>query len=287
MLILGISAFFHDSAACLIKDGEIVIALQEERFTRVKHDASFPKNAILKCIEHAEIEADEIDYFVFFEKPILKFERIFETYLATAPRGFSNFRASFPVWINEKLFLKRKITHLLQETLKIELNLKHRLKFSEHHLSHAASAFFTSPFDEAVILTIDGVGEWATTTVSFGKGNRRRRSELRFPHSLGLLYSAFTAFCGFKVNSGEYKLMGLAPYGDPKYSDKIEEHLIDIAEDGSFRLNMSYFVFLTDISMFNRKFIELFGQKPRSEGDPLEQFHMDLAASIQKAVKNS
>ena len=286
MLILGISAYFHDSAACVIKDGKILVALQEERFSRKKHDERFPVLAIKKCLETAKIDANAIDYVVFFEKPLLKFERILETYLAVAPKGFKNFKASFPVWINEKLFLKSKIIKELSQSLSNEIEWAKKLKFSNHHLSHAASAFFASPFDEAIVVTVDGVGEWNTLTVSLGKDNDLTVvKELNFPHSLGLLYSAVTAYCGFKVNSGEYKLMGLAPYGDARYSGDIEDHIIEIAEDGSFRLNMTYFGYLEKVAMFNDKFERLFGKKGRDENEPIEQFHMDMAASIQAVIE--
>lgn len=286
MFILGISAYFHDSAAVLIKNGEIVVALQEERFSRKKHDERFPALAIQNCLRVAGIEPADIDHVVFFEKPLLKFERILETYLAVAPRGFKNFRASFPVWINEKLFLKSKIIKELANTLSADINWGKRLKFSGHHLSHAASAFFASPFEKALVITVDGVGEWNTLTVSLGeRHNLHVVKEINFPHSLGLLYSAVTAYCGFKVNSGEYKLMGLAPYGTPRFSELMETHLVSIAPDGSFWLNMRYFGYLEKIAMFNENFETLFGQPARTEGEEIEQFHMDMAASIQAVVE--
>ena len=286
MLILGISAYFHDSAAVLIKDGEILVALQEERFSRKKHDERFPALAIQKCLQVADVAPSDIDHVVFFEKPLVKFERILETYLAVAPKGFKNFKTSFPVWINEKLFLKSKIIKELANTLSADINWAKRLKFSGHHLSHAASAFFASPFEKALVITVDGVGEWNTLTVSLGDGHDLKVvKEINFPHSLGLLYSAVTAYCGFKVNSGEYKLMGLAPYGTPRFAEVMETHLVTIAPDGSFRLNMDYFGYLEKIAMYNDKFEALFGKPARTEGNEIEQFHMDMAASIQAIVE--
>ena len=283
--ILGISAFYHDSAACLIKNGEIIAAAQEERFTRKKHDASYPYNAVNFVLSYEKLNLSQVDQIVFFEKPFLKFERLLETYVAFAPKGFNSFRKAMPLWIKEKLFQKN---FLFKELKRHDSNYKSdkNIFFSDHHLSHASSAFFPSPFAEAIVLTADGVGEWATTTVAIGKKNNLKiLKEIHFPHSLGLLYSAFTYYIGFKVNSGEYKLMGLAPYGDPIYEEKIKE-LIDIKEDGSFRLNQKYFNYATGLTMTNKKFHILFGQNPR---DPIKekitQFHMDIAASIQKVTE--
>ena len=283
--ILGISAFYHDSAACLLQDGKIIAAAQEERFTRKKHDPSYPKNAIKFVLEYANLKLSEVDQIVFFEKPFLKFERLLETYVAFAPRGFLSFSKAMPLWIKEKLFQKNLLFKKLKEHDK-KYESDKNIFFSDHHLSHAASAFFPSPFEEAVILTADGVGEWATTTVAVGKSNRLDiKKEIHFPHSLGLLYSAFTYYTGFKVNSGEYKLMGLAPYGNPIYEDKVKQ-LIDIKEDGTFRLNQKYFNYATGLTMTNDHFHNLFGQKPRnSKEDKLTQFHMDLASSIQKVTE--
>ena len=283
--ILGISAFYHDSAACLLKDGEIIAAAQEERFTRKKHDPSYPKNAIQFVLDFANLELNEVDQIVFFEKPFLKFERLLETYVAFAPKGFLSFSKAMPLWIKEKLFQKNLLFNKLKEHDKNYKSDKN-IFFSDHHLSHAASAFFPSPFEEAVILTADGVGEWATTTVAVGKANDLNiKKEIHFPHSLGLLYSAFTYYAGFKVNSGEYKLMGLAPYGNPNYEDKIRK-LIDIKEDGTFRLNQKYFNYATGLTMTNDYFHNLFGQKPRDpKNEKLTQFHMDIASSIQKVTE--
>ena len=284
--ILGISAFYHDSAACLIKNGEIIAAAQEERFTRKKHDPSYPYNAINFVLDFAGIKLNEVNQIVFFEKPFLKFERLLETYLAFAPKGFTSFSKAMPLWIKEKLFQKNFLFNKLKEH---DENYKsdENIYFSDHHLSHASSAFFPSPFEEAIVLTADGVGEWATTTFAIGKKNSLKMiKEIHFPHSLGLLYSAFTYYCGFKVNSGEYKLMGLAPYGNPIFEDKIYQ-LIDVKEDGSFRLNQNYFNYATGLTMTNNKFHKLFGQKPRNPTeDNLTQFHMDIAASIQKVTEN-
>ena len=286
MYIIGISAFYHDSAACIIKDGEILAAAQEERFTRIKHDSSFPKNAILYCISEANISAGEVSNIVFYEKPFLKFERLLETYLAFAPKGFKSFSMSMPLWIKDKLFQKSLITNELRDIFGDESNIEKKLLFSEHHLSHAASAFFPSPFEEAAVLTIDGVGEWTTTSLAIGKNNTLKvLKEIHFPHSIGLLYSAFTYYTGFKVNSGEYKLMGLAPYGEPKYEQIIKKHLINIADDGSFQLNMSYFDFATGLTMTNKKFDLLFGGPPRKSESELTQREMDLAASVQKVIE--
>ena len=284
--ILGISAFYHDSAAALIKDGNIISAAQEERFSRKKHDARYPYNAINFILEDSNIKLNEIDHIVFFEKPFLKFERLLETYMAFAPRGFKSFSLSMPIWLREKLFQKKFLFEKLKQH---DENFKdiNRIKFSEHHYSHAASAFYPSPFKEAIILTLDGVGEWATTTVAMGKDNNLKMlKEIYFPHSLGLLYSAFTYYTGFKVNSGEYKVMGLAPYGKPRYKDLIIEKLMDLKNDGSFRLNMKYFNYATGLTMTNKKFSDLFGQPVR---DPkkqlLSQFHMDIASSIQAVTE--
>jgi carbamoyltransferase len=283
--ILGISAFYHDSAACIILDGEIVAAAQEERFTRKKHDSNYPKNAIDFVLNYYNLKLSEVDQIVFFEKPFLKFERLLETYVAFAPKGFVSFSKAMPLWIKEKLFQKNLLFNKLKEH---DENYKsdENIFFSDHHLSHAASAFFPSPFEEAVILTADGVGEWATTTVAVGKNNNLEiKKEILFPHSLGLLYSAFTYYTGFKVNSGEYKLMGLAPYGSPIYQDKIKK-LVDIKDDGSFRLDQKYFNYATGLTMTNNKFNELFGQKPRDpKTEQITQFHMDIASSIQKVTE--
>lgn len=285
MRVLGISAFYHDSAAALVVDGEIVAAAQEERFTRKKHDARFPRQAVDYCLREAGLVAGDIDHVAFYDKPFLKFERLLETYLTLAPRGFTSFRMAIPLWLREKLFLK---DYLLSEFKKAapEFDWSQRLLFSEHHLSHAASAFFPSPFTEAAVLTMDGVGEWATTSLAIGRGNSLQMiKEIHFPHSLGLLYSAFTYYTGFKVNSGEYKLMGLAPYGEPKYVQKIYDHLLDVKADGSFRLNMDYFDYCTGLTMTNRRFDELFGGPARKAEQPLTQMHMDLAASIQAVTE--
>ena len=283
--ILGISAFYHDSAACILKDGKIVAAAQEERFTRKKHDPSYPKNAVEFVLKYSKLNLSEVDKIVFFEKPFLKFERLLETYVAFAPRGFVSFSKAMPIWVKEKLFQKNFLFNKLKEHDK-NYKSDENIFFSEHHLSHAASAFYPSPFDEAVVLTADGVGEWATTTIAVGKGNNLEiKKEIHFPHSLGLLYSAFTYYTGFKVNSGEYKLMGLAPYGNPVYENKIKK-LIDIKEDGSFRLNQKYFNYATGLTMTNDHFNRLFAQKPRDpKKEKITQFHMDIAASIQKVTE--
>ena len=284
--ILGISAFYHDSAAALLKDGEIVAAAQEERFSRKKHDARYPYNAVKYVLEEGNINLNEVDHIVFFEKPFLKFERLLETYMAFAPRGFKSFSLSMPIWLREKLFQKKFLfDNLKQHDEKFQdIN---KIKFSEHHYSHAASAFYPSPFKEAVILTLDGVGEWATTTVAIGQDNKLKMlKEIHFPHSLGLLYSAFTYYTGFKVNSGEYKVMGLAPYGKPKYKDLIINELIDLKNDGSFKLNMKYFNYATGLTMTNSKFSSLFGHPVRDpKKDLLTDFHMDIAASIQAVTE--
>lgn len=286
MNIIGISAYYHDSAACLVQDGRIVAAAQEERFTRKKHDAGFPLQAIRYCLAEASLKADDIDHVVFYDKPFLKFERLLETYLAFAPRGFQSFATSLPVWIKDKLFQKSILVRELQEQLDPGVDWSARLLFSEHHHSHAASAFFPSPFEEAAVLTMDGVGEWTTTSLAIGKGNSLEiHREIHFPHSLGLLYSAFTHYTGFKVNSGEYKVMGLAPYGEPRFADKIKEHLIDLREDGSFRLNMAYFDYCTGLTMTNSRFDELFGGPARKAEAQLTQREMDLAASVQAVTE--
>ena len=284
--ILGISAFYHDSAACIVQDGKIVAAAQEERFTRVKHDRGYPFNAIEFVLKFSKKKLSEVDQIVFFEKPFLKFERLLETYLAFAPRGFTQFSKAMPTWLKEKLFQKKMLINSLKKHDE-NFNDESKLFFSEHHLSHAASAFYPSPFSEAIVLTADGVGEWATTTVAIGKENDLKIvKEIHFPHSLGLLYSAFTYYTGFKVNSGEYKLMGLAPYGEPKYADIIKEKLVDIKSDGSFRLNQDYFNYSTGLTMTNSKFDKLFGDKPRdSKKDKITQFHMDIASSIQQVTE--
>ena len=283
MRTLGISAFYHDSAAALVEDGRIVAAAQEERFTRKKHDSSFPKNAIAFCLDEAAASLDKIDHVVFYDKPFLKFERLLETYIAFAPRGFRSFRMAIPLWLKEKLFQKSVLNGELKhfaESFDIA-----RLLFCEHHLSHAASAFYPSPYEEAVVLTMDGVGEWATTSAAMGSGkNLEVFQEIHFPHSLGLLYSAFTYYTGFKVNSGEYKVMGLAPYGESKYKSLILDNLIDLKADGSFRLELSYFDYCTGLTMTNERFSALFGQPVRTPDKPLTGFHMDVAASIQAVL---
>jgi len=287
MYILGISAFYHDSAACLVKDGEIVAAAQEERFTRKKYDATFPTNAVKYCLNEAGIKAKDIDNVVFYEKPFVKFERLLETYLAFAPKGFKSFAKAMPVWIKDKLFQKSALIKELKSTLDDSVDWRERLLFSEHHLSHAASAYYPSPFDSAAVLTLDGVGEWTTTSLAIGKGSDLQVvKEIHFPHSLGLLYSAFTYYTGFKVNSGEYKVMGLAPYGEPRYADLIREKLITVADDGSFQLDMSYFDYATGLTMTNRKFDALFGGPPRTSETELTQREMDLAASVQKVTED-
>ena len=286
MNILGISAYYHDSAACLVVDGKIIAAAQEERFTRKKHDENFPVNAINYCLTEAGLSAQQIDYVVFYDKPFLKFERLFETYLAFAPKGFKSFATSLPVWVKDKLFQKSVILEALKDHLDKNTDWSSKLLFSEHHLSHAASAFFPSPFEEAAVLTMDGVGEWATTSLAVGKGNTLNvTNEIHFPHSLGLLYSAMTYYTGFKVNSGEYKVMGLAPYGEPKYANLIKDHLIDIKEDGSFHLDMSYFNYCTGLTMTSDRFNDLFGAPPRKSESILGQREMDLAASIQAVTE--
>jgi len=285
--ILGISAFYHDSAATILIDGEIIAAAQEERFTRIKHDSNYPYNAVEFVLNFAKLKLNDVDQIIFFEKPFLKFERLLETYVAFAPRGFKSFCMAMPVWLKDKLFQKKILFNELKRH-DSNFNDEKKIYFSDHHLSHAASAFFPSPFEEAIVLTADGVGEWATTTVAIGKGNKLEiKKEIHFPHSLGLLYSAFTYYTGFKVNSGEYKLMGLAPYGAPIYEDKIKNNLIDIKEDGSFYLDQSYFNYATGLTMTNKKFDNLFGQKVRdAKHEKLTQFHMDIAASIQKVTED-
>ena len=286
MIIVGLSAYYHDSAAALVRDGDVVACAQEERFTRKKHDAAFPLNALRYCLAEAGVEPANIGYVAFYDKPFLKFERLLETYMAFAPRGFASFRMAMPVWLREKLFLKDLLAGELRE-ISAQVDWSERLLFGEHHLSHAASAFYPSPFDEAAVLTLDGVGEWATTSVALGRGNTLEvEREIHFPHSLGLLYSAFTYYTGFKVNSGEYKLMGLAPYGDTRYADTIREHLIDIKNDGSFRLNLNYFDYCAGLKMTNARFDSLFGGAARNADEPLTQRHMDVAASVQEVVED-
>jgi carbamoyltransferase len=278
--ILGISAFYHDSAAALVVDGEIVAAAQEERFTRRKHDPEFPTNAVAYCLREAGIEPEQLDYVGFYDKPLLKFDRLIETYVATSPSGFASFLQAMPVWLRKKLYTRRELDRGLGN------RYKNRYIYTEHHESHAASAFFPSPFEEAAILTLDGVGEWATASYGTGRGNRIQLThELRFPHSLGLLYSAFTYFCGFRVNSGEYKLMGLAPYGEPRFADWILRNMIDLKEDGSFRMDMSYFNYCQGLTMTSRKFDGAFEGPPRKPESPLTQREMDIAASIQKVTE--
>jgi carbamoyltransferase len=286
MKILGISAYYHDAAACLVIDGEIIAAAQEERFTRKKHDSNFPINAIAYCLTEAKIAASDIDHVVFYDKPFLKFERLLETYLAFAPKGFKSFATSLPIWLKDKLFQKTVIAKALKDALGKDGGWEERLLFSEHHLSHAASAYFPSPFDRAAVLTMDGVGEWATTSLAVGRGHELSvYKEIHFPHSIGLLYSAITYYTGFKVNSGEYKVMGLAPYGEPKFAKLIKDYLIDIKEDGSFALDMSYFNYCTGLTMTNEKFDALFGGPPRKQESILTQRDMDLAASIQVVIE--
>ncbi len=283
--LLGISAFYHDSAACLFKDGKILAAAQEERFSRKKHDARFPEQAIKYCLESHNVTFDQIDHVIFYDKPFLKFERLVETYIAFAPHGFRSFCQAIPSWLKEKLFQKVLLRDALKK-LGAPKDIEKKLLFTEHHQSHAASAFFASPFEEAAVLTLDGVGEWATTTVGIGKGNRLEiRKEIHFPHSVGLLYSAFTYYLGFKVNSGEYKVMGLAPYGEPKYVDLILKHLIDLKADGTFRLDLSYFNYCTGLTMTNDKFAALFGLQVRGAEEKLTQQHMDIAASLQQVTE--
>ena len=287
MYILGLSAFYHDSAACLLQDGRIIAAAQEERFTRKKHDPSFPDQAIAYCLAEAGIIPEQIDQVVFYEKPFLKFERLLETYLAFAPRGFRSFALSMPAWIKDKLFQKSVLTKALSNALGETIDWQSRLLFSQHHLSHAASAFYPSPFERAAVLTLDGVGEWTTSSLAVGQGKRLTiLKEIHFPHSLGLLYSAFTYYTGFKVNSGEYKVMGLAPYGKPRYADLITEHLVDVADDGSFQLDMRYFDYATGLTMTTKHFHKLFGGPPRQPEAQITQREMDLAASVQKVTED-
>jgi len=287
MYILGISAYYHDSGACLLHNGEIIAAAQEERFTRKKHDAGFPTYAINYCLKEAGIAEKDIDNVVFYEKPFVKFERLLETYLAFAPKGFTSFAKAMPLWIKDKLFQKSALIKELKSTLDDSVDWRERLLFSEHHLSHAASAYYPSPFDRAAVLTLDGVGEWTTSSLAIGNGNDLKIiKEIHFPHSLGLLYSAFTYYTGFKVNSGEYKVMGLAPYGEPRFANLIREKLITVAEDGSFQLDMSYFDYATGLTMTNKKFDALFGGPPRTSETELTQREMDLAASVQKVTED-
>ena len=283
--VLGISALYHDSAAALLRDGVIVAAAQEERFTRKKHDASFPISAIRYCLEEAGLDAAQVEHVVFYDKPFLKFERLLETYVAMAPRGFKTFRMAMPLWLKEKLFQRRLLAGHLAE-LDAAVDWIDRLLFCEHHLSHAASAFFAAPFDEACVLTMDGVGEWATTSVAIGRGRTLQiEREIHWPHSLGLLYSAFTYYTGFRVNSGEYKVMGLAPYGEPRFAELIERELIDIKPDGSYRLDQRYFDYCTGLRMTNARFDALFGRPARRPDEPIEAFHMDCAASVQAVIE--
>ena len=276
--ILGLSAFYHDSAACLVRDGQIIAAAQEERFTRRKHDASFPKNAVAYCLQAGGIKVSDLEFVAFYEKPFLKFDRILHSYLAYAPSGLRSFLMAIPLWIRERIWMK--------DLIKTELGYAGKIIFPEHHESHAASAFFPSPYQEAAFLTVDGVGEWTTTSFGLGRGNQlEMHSELQFPHSLGLLYSAFTYFTGFRVNSGEYKLMGLAPYGEPKYVELILRELIDLKDDGSFRLNMKYFNYGVGLTMTNARFERLFGGPPRKPESRLTQRDMDLARSIQEVTE--
>jgi carbamoyltransferase len=287
VFILGLSGYYHDSAAALLRDGVIVAAAQEERFSRRKHDARFPLNALRYCLDEAGISLAQVDHVAFYDKPFLKFERLLETYLAFAPRGFTSFRMAMPLWLREKLFQKDLLARELK-TLEPGVDWLERLLFSEHHLSHAASAFFASPFDEARVLTMDGVGEWASTSAAIGRGSSLEIfQEIHFPHSLGLLYSAFTYYLGFKVNSGEYKVMGLAPYGEPKYAQTILDHLIDLKPDGSYHLDQRYFDYCTGLRMTSAAFDDLFGAPPRQPEDPLTQRHMDLAASVQAVTEEA
>ena len=285
MIVVGISAYYHDSAAALIRDGVIVAAAQEERFTRKKHDPAFPKQALEYCLSAAGISIDQVDHVAFYDKPFLKFERLLETYLAFAPKGFSSFRLALPVWLREKLFLKNLLAKELK-AFSTNVDWESRLLFGEHHQSHAASAFYPSPFDEAAVLTLDGVGEWATSSLAIGRNKKLEViKEIHFPHSLGLLYSAFTYHLGFKVNSGEYKVMGLAPYGTPRFTDQILAHLMDVKDDGSFRLDMKYFDYCAGLTMTNDHFSQLFNLPVRKSEDPLTQVHMDMAASLQEATE--
>jgi carbamoyltransferase len=285
MRIVGLSAFYHDSAAALIEDGRIVAAAQEERFTRKKHDASFPARALAYCLDEAGVNLKDVDYVAFYDKPFLKFERLLETYVAFAPRGLRSFQTAMPIWIKEKLFQKDLLRREL-EKMAPDVDWHQRLLFAEHHISHAASAYYPSPFADALVLTLDGVGEWCTTSAGIGRGNELSiERELHFPHSLGLLYSAVTYYTGFKVNSGEYKVMGLAPYGEPRYASSILDHIVDLKADGSFRLDQSYFDYCSGLSMTSAKFAALFAEPVRAPEDPLTQFHMDMAASVQKVTE--
>src|SRR5689334_18140566 len=284
MRVLGISAYYHDSAAALLRDGQVLAAAQEERFTRKKHDDSFPHHAIQSCLVSTGTRPEDIDVVAFYDKPFLKFERLLETYLAFAPKGFTSFRKALPVWVKDKLFQRTTILKELKQLR--DQNWEEKLIFSEHHLSHAASAFYPSPFERAAVLTMDGVGEWTTTSLAIGAGSELKvLREIHFPHSIGLLYSAFTYYTGFKVNSGEYKVMGLAPYGEPRFVDQIKSNLIDVKDDGSFRLNLDYFDYCTGLRMTNGKFDELFGGAARSPESPLTQREMDLAASVQAVTE--
>ena len=287
MLIAGISAYYHDSAAALLQDGKIVAAAEEERFSRRKHDSGFPHHALRYCLAEARVNLSDVDRVVFYDKPFLKFERILETAVAFAPRGFQAFARSMPAWLQDKLFLKRVLARELRR-LDGTFDADERMLFSEHHLSHAASAYFPSPFESAAVLTIDGVGEWATTSLALGNGNALAVSkEIHFPHSLGLMYSAFTQYCGFEVNSGEYKLMGLAPYGEPRFAADILEHIIDLKDDGSFRLKLDYFGYCTGARMINRRFEALMGGPARQPETPIDQKYMDVAASIQAVTEEA
>jgi len=286
MYILGISAFYHDSAAALLKDGEVIAAAQEERFNRKKHYAGYPQHAIAYCLKEAGVEMGDLHYVAFYDKPLRKFERLLKTYMAFAPNGFSSFKVAAPIWFGDKLFQKENILKKLSEAAP-QIAWGEKLFFVEHHFSHAASAFYPSPFQDAAVLTMDGVGEWTTTSLAVGSGpSLEIKKEIFFPHSLGLLYSAVTYYLGFKVNSGEYKVMGLAPYGTPRFSQRMREHLIDIKEDGSFRLNMSYFNYCTGLTMTNQRFSDLFGEPVRVAEQPLTQFHMDIAASVQEVLED-
>ena len=287
MKVLGISAYYHDAAAALVVDGKLIAAAQEERFTRQKHDKNFPSNAIRSCLHESSLTASDLDAVVFYDKPFLKFQRLLQTHLAFAPRGLGTFLDAQTSWLSDKLFQRSELRRLLRRELSNTIEWNSRLYFSEHHLSHAASAFFPSPFESAAVLTMDGVGEWTTTSLAVGQGNSIKiLKEIHFPHSLGLLYAAFTSYAGFKVNSGEYKVMGLAPYGIPKFAELIRQHLVDVAEDGSFRLDMKYFDYCAGRTMTNHSFHELFGAAPRLPESPLEQVHMDLAASIQEVTED-
>ena len=286
VIILGISAYYHDSAATILVDGKIIACAQEERFSRKKGDAEFPSMSIKYCLSEAKIKLSDVDDIVFFEKPFLKFERLLETYLAFVPKGFKSFAIAMPIWLKQKLYQKKLIINELKKISKENINFEEKINFSEHHYSHAASAFFPSPYEEAVVLTIDGVGEWATSTYGIGKNNKLSlTNQIDYPHSLGLLYSSFTYFLGYKVNSGEYKIMGLAPYGKPLYKDLIYEKIIDVKEDGSFYLDQKYFNYSTGLTMVSKKFLKLFNSQRREPESKLTEFHMDVAASIQAVVE--